>query len=112
MSEKQPIALTEKQQQWLEHINLAKQQGQPLGDYAKQHGLSRKALYHYHWLLKKKGVFESTATTAPFVKVIPTKKPASPTCVSVTIYFPNGIHVQVQGVERALSTVLHQVQLL
>lgn len=109
MPEKPHTSLSAKQQEMLEHIQHAKQQGQSLSHYAREHGLNQKALYNYHWVLRKKGLLESTTGTPSFVKVTKTKKPAFAT--SVTIYFPNGIQLQVND-HTALPMLLQQVQSL
>ena len=112
MSEDYRKNLSTKQQQMLEHIQRAKQLGQTLSDYCREHGLKQKALYNYHWLLRKKGIIKPSADTPSFVKVkTPTNRPPSPGIIC-TIYFPNGIHMQVNSHDNSLFTLLHQVQSL
>lgn len=115
MSEVRAVNHTTKQQQMLEHIQRAQQLGQSLSDYAREHGLSPKALYNYHWLLRQKGLLQAASDSAPFVKVTPTllqSRLSSATAMTCHIYFPNGIRIQVDVDDNLLSTLFQQVQSL
>ena len=48
--------LTERQQFWLDHLRVCREQGQTLRGYAKAHGLSVSGLYTAHSTLKSRGV--------------------------------------------------------
>ena len=109
MPENHPVKLSAKQQQMLKHIQRANDQGQSLSEYAKQHDLNKKALYNYHWMLRKKGLLEASTEPPAFVKVTPAPRPKSAAGVTWRIYFPNGIHVQIDGDEKALSGLLQRV---
>ena len=62
--------LTERQQFWLDHLLVCREQGQTLSGYAKAHGLSVSGLYTAHSMLKCRGVLTEPAATAPtFVPV-------------------------------------------
>lgn len=101
--------LSAKQQHMLEHIQRASQQGQRLSDYAEQHALNKKALYNYHWLLRKKGLLE-TPEKPPFIRI--TATPEKTLAIVYRIYFPNGIYVEIDGRDAGLSGLLKQVQSL
>ena len=111
MTDKQGKTLTLKQQQMLDHIQSAKQLGQSFSHYAKEHGLNEKALYNYHWVLRKKGLFGESTGVQPFVKITNPKRPAHNN-ITATIYFPNGIHVDILAQDNTLATILQQVQSL
>lgn len=113
MSENHNVNLPPKQQQMLEHIQRAKQLGQSLSDYARQHGVNKKALYNYHWLLRKKGLLETPTDTPLFVKVNTKPKPHAVRGVNCRIVFPNGIQIEVHEQSITdLSGLLQQVQSL
>ena len=48
--------LTERQQFWLDHLRVCREQGHTLRGYAKAHGLSVSGLYTAHLTLKSRGV--------------------------------------------------------
>jgi hypothetical protein len=103
--------LTEKQQYWLSHIQQAKSANQSLSAYAQQHALDLKAMYNFHWLLRKRGLLESPEQPSQFIKVIPPVKTKTPVPVSVvTLLFPNGIRLEVPAAD--LPTLLQQVHSL
>ena len=55
--------LTERQQFWLDHLRVCREQGHTLRGYAKAHGLSVSGLYTAHSTLKSRGVL--TEPTPP-----------------------------------------------
>lgn len=112
MSEDPTVNHATKQQQMLEHIQRAKQRGQSLAQYAKAQGLNKKALYNYHWLLKKKGLLAQSTDTPSFVKVTTTGKHPASLGMRCRIVFPNGIHVELSDFADNLPALLHQVQSL
>ena len=62
--------LTERQQFWLDHLRVCREQGHTLRGYAKAHGLSVSGLYTAHSTLKSRGVLTEPAPSAPtFVPV-------------------------------------------
>ena len=107
MSSTSSPRLTNKQQYWLEHIRRAKSGQQALTDYAKEHELSLKALYNYHWLLRKKGLLAETASTTGFVQVARQNNDASD--LAITLDFPNGMRVCVQSDAHDLPGMLKLV---
>lgn len=109
MQEHSTVKLSAKQQQMLEHLRRANQQGQRLREYAELHGLSLKAMYQYQWLLRKKGLL-GVPEQLPFIRV--STAPTKSVGVCCRIFFPNGIHVAVDGDGTALFALLQQVQSL
>ena len=62
--------LTERQQFWLDHLRVCREQGHTLRGYEKAHGLSVSGLYTAHSTLKSRGLVTEPATLAPtFVPV-------------------------------------------
>jgi hypothetical protein len=111
MSSDTLTTLTTKQQYWLDHIQQAKSDNQSLSAYAQQHALDLKAMYHYHWLLRKRGFIDSLKKPSPFIKVTRPANAKAPTSLSVvTLLFPNGIRLEVPAAD--LLTLLQQVQSL
>jgi hypothetical protein len=110
MSSETGTRLTDKQQYWHDHIQQAKTNQQSLSDYAHQHELNLKALYHYHWLLRKKGLLDAPSQTPAFVKVAQSTKPTQHS--TFTIHFPNGISVELTSIDHALPALLDQVSAL
>ena len=59
--------LTERQQSWLDHLRVCREQGHTLRGYAKAHGLSVSGLYTAHSTLKSRGALSEPAPSAPCV---------------------------------------------
>lgn len=109
MADRQRSKITSKQQQMIDHINNAKSKGQTISAYATSHGLSKKELYNYHWLLRKKGLLQDDEK--PFVRIVPEIQ-NTPLDTTITICFANGIQVQVNTDHASLGKLLQQVQSL
>ena len=98
--------LTERQQFWLDHLRVCREQGQRLRGYAKAHGLSVSGLYTAHSTLKSRGVLTEPAPSAP--TFVPVR--ISPGAAAFRVHLPNGVvvevpaHVHVEGT--ACATVL------
>ena len=102
--------LTPKQQYWLEHIQRAKADRHAFTDYAREHSLDLKALYNYHWLLRKKGLLDTVVPAVNFIQVSRQINEVSiPQC---SIDFPNGVRVAVTVNDDTLLSVLKQVAAL
>ena len=83
--------LTERQQFWLDHLRVCREQGQTLRGYAKAHGLSVSGLYTAHSTLKSRGFLTEPASSAPtFVPVRMT-----PGAAAFRVHLPNGGGVEV-----------------
>ena len=59
--------LTERQQFWLDHLRVCREQGHTLRGYAKAHGLSVSGLYTAHSTLKSRGALTEPAPSAPML---------------------------------------------
>lgn len=113
MSSNTLTTLTKTQQFWLDHIQQAKSGNQSLSAYAQQHALDLKALYNFHWLLRKRGLLGSSEQPSQFIKVIPPVKTKTPVAVSVvTLLFPNGIRLEVAARADNVIALLKQVHSL
>ena len=96
--------LTERQQFWLDHLRVCREQGQTLRGYAKAHGLSVSGLYTAHSMLKSRGVLTGTAPSVP--TFVPVR--IAPGGAAFRVHLPNGVVVEVPAhVEgTACATVL------
>ena len=96
--------LTERQQFWLDHLRVCREQGHTLRGYAKAHGLSVSGLYTAHSTLKSRGVVTEPAPPAP--TLVPVR--IAPGTAAFRVHLPNGVVVEVPAhVEgTAFSTVL------
>ena len=102
--------LTERQQFWLDHLRVCREQGHTLRGYAKAYRLSVSGLYTAHSTLKSRGVLTEPATSAPtFVPVRIT-----PSGAAFRVHLPNGVVFEVPAhVEgTACTTVLDCVSRL
>ena len=96
--------LTEREQFWLDHLRVRREQGQTVRGYAKAHGLSVSGLYTARSTLKGRGVLTEPAPSAPtFVPVRIALGGAA-----FRVHLPNGVVLEVPAhVERtACATVL------
>lgn len=109
MADQKKYKVTSKQQLMIDHIKNAKSKGQTLSAYATTHGLNKKELYNYHWLLRKKGLLQDDET--PFVKIAPANQTITPE-TTLIICFANGIQGQVNTTHASLGKLLQQVQSL
>ena len=113
---KESIPLTEKQRYWLKHITTAQSQNLSLSQYARQHDLSPKALYNWHWLLKSKGIMNHTAVRS-FVPVVHPQLKSRHEILSVghahlRIVFASGTEVEIKIDTAQLREVLIAVKAL
>lgn len=83
-------SITERQQYWLDHLNVAEANGISLVDYAKANELKVKDLYQWKTSLTKRGFWTSSASKFIAVKA----KPSSAAC---SMILPNGIRLEFQG---------------
>ena len=60
--------LTERQQFWLDHLRVCREQGHTLRGYAKAQGLSVSGLYTAHSTLKSRGVLSEPAPVGADVR--------------------------------------------
>ena len=60
-----PLALSERQRDWLKHLRTAERQGEPLRHYAKRLGLSEYCLYEAKRRLRELGVIAPVAACRP-----------------------------------------------
>ena len=100
--------LTERQQFWLGHLRVCREQGQTLRGYAKAHGLSVSGLYTAHSTLNSRGVLSEPAPSAP--TFVPVR--IAPDGAAFRVHLPNGVVVEVPAhVEgTACATVLDCVR--
>ena len=95
------IAITERQQYWLDHIRAAAAFYGSLAEYARSAGLRPKELYSWKGILGSRGLLDGAATprASGFVRVV---APARPSVVSVML--PNGIITE-PNISRKISFV-------
>lgn len=88
------IAITERQQYWLDHIRAAAAFDGNLAEYARSAGLKPKELYSWKGILGSRGLLDEAATprASGFVRVI---APARPSGVSLVL--PNGVRLDCHG---------------
>jgi transposase-like protein len=88
--------LTERQRFWLEHLRRAAESGATLSGYAKEHGLSRAALYSQRRVFKARGLVpEGRGRTVPTRLARVVVESAPPAVCRVRL--PNGCIVEWQG---------------
>ena len=90
------ISLTDKQQNWLAHINNASDQKISLVHYAKENNLHIKNLYAARTVLVKKGVLERPETTH-FSKIIENQPPEPINACRVILQ--NGVRIEFEHVD-------------
>jgi len=85
---------TERQREWLEHVQTCRARGLSLKAYAEQAGLDLQRLYHWHRRLKLLGFIDS-AETLSFSAV----RVQGPGRIAVTqrLHFPNGLVLEWDG---------------
>ena len=97
--------VTERQQSWLDHLRVCREQGHTLRGYAKAHGLSVSGLYTAHSTLKSRGALSEPARTSA-----PTFVPVriAPGGAAFRVHLPNGVVVEVPAYVEgtACATVL------
>ena len=120
-------AISTKQQEWLDHLELARTSGLSLTDYARQLGLNVNSLYHWKHVLARQGLWQevpvvvSTIPTAhvddesmgdveaglAFVPVQVTPAMSGTGAMELTAQLPNGVelHFGAVGLE-GLPTVV------
>ncbi|MGE0387580.1 MAG: hypothetical protein AB7Q97_22860 [Gammaproteobacteria bacterium] len=94
------IALTARQRFWLRHLRACARRGQPLSQYAAEHGLTIGALYEAKSRLKRMGALTTSVTAADFVPVAQIS-PSPPPLVLCRIRLVNGVTVETAGAELA-----------
>ena len=85
---------------WLEHAHAAGQAEQTVDAYAREHGLSVKALYRWRGELRREQESKTSAgveaSRGDFVRVeIPDSQPLPPSTLRIT--FPNGCSAELVG---------------
>jgi hypothetical protein len=110
--------LTEREQQALEQMREAQEQGSTLKDYAAKIGLDVRQLYELRRRLVRKGAFgplprrkaRKRATTSAFlrVRVVPASPATSGTSVTCRVVLPGGWVLECDGLPPAswISAVL------
>ena len=96
--------LTERQQFWLDHLRVCREQGQTLRGYAKAHGLLVSGLYTARSTLKSRGVLSEPARSAS--TFVPVR--IAPGGAAFRVHLLNGVVVEVpaQVEGTACATVL------
>lgn len=86
---------TERQREWLAHVQSCRAQGLSLKAYAAQQALSVQRLYHWHRRLKLLGLIdgaEAVSFAAVRVQDSPVRTGAQ------RLYFPNGLILEWDGI--------------
>ena len=86
--------ITERQQFWLDHIQLAEAFDGSVADYARAHELTPKELYQWKTILTRRGLLPGKKRGSDFVQVV-TPLPVSSTGVSLVL--PNGVKLEFHG---------------
>ncbi|TVQ44149.1 MAG: hypothetical protein EA371_13950 [Gammaproteobacteria bacterium] len=88
------IAITERQQYWLDHIQAAGDFDGTLAEYARSAGLKPKELYSWKSILGSRGLLDPPAASSPsgFVQVISRVRSSG-----VSLVLPNGIRLECHG---------------
>ncbi|TVQ50567.1 MAG: hypothetical protein EA371_00490 [Gammaproteobacteria bacterium] len=91
------IAITERQQYWLEHLQAAAAFDGPLAEYARSAGLKPQTLYSWRAVLRSRGLLEPQAAErrSGFVEVIGSTPTTPPSAVSLLL--PNGVRLACHG---------------
>ena len=93
--------LTQKQKQWLTHVEAADQGHESIADYALANDLRLKSLYQWKSKLVQLGVYHPEQQTPDnFVQVKPGSEAQSPGC---TLRLANGSHLEFHGDLSAVS---------
>ena len=106
MTETSNIHLTQRQRDWLNHIQQCKESGQSLRAYAKSNGLNRNSLYTAHSKLKAKGVITSKKPDSKFQRLA-VQRPSLPPVVKITC--PNGFIIESHAEVSSLQSILQMV---
>lgn len=95
MSQLSSLELTERQQYWLDHLRACDRSGQTTIDYAREHGISVRAMYSARKALVKKGTV-SPLTSSRFqqVQLVPNRAPDGS---QWQVQLPNGTAVMFNG---------------
>ncbi len=71
------VAITERQQYWLDHIRASSAFDGTLAEYARSTGLKSKELYSWKGILRSRGLLDPPAASSPsgFVRVVAPARP-------------------------------------
>jgi hypothetical protein len=92
------IALTARQQFWVEHLRACERRQQSLASYAAAHGLNLGALYEAKSRLKRMGALSVRREAPQFVRVTAPLPVAQSLC---RVWLPNGVMVDSAGADLA-----------
>lgn len=87
--------ITERQQDWLDHIKAAEDFDGSVADYARAEGLRPKELYQWKTILTRRGLLAGKKASTDFVQVM--GPPRSVQSARASLVMPNGVRLEFHG---------------
>ena len=87
--------MTQKERQWLSHVERARKKGRSLSEYALEHDLDLATMYRWHSTLRKRGWLDAREASAAKPEFVPVRMEPTVERSPWRVVFPSGVSLEV-----------------